>query len=353
MSNSSLNNSSLPAFQVKIISFLLLFFVFWLTAAATHSGFYSKWKLRDSERYGIESILNGTAPKPFVYRQLAPATAKFIESQIPESLKSRLSSVNLGQKYTFKYKIVYGLNFLFTFLSLFALRKLLISQGISANVAVLSTITFILLTPYFQTIGGYYYDSIELFFMATAILFSISSKFYLLILITILATFNKESFLLFIPCLLPFLLQVERRRHALTTIALLVLIAGLINFYIQILYADNLESSTRFQLFRNLENYLSWRTYFQFELTYGLPGPKGANALTLVFILCVCFWGWRLLTKEVKQHTVIASLINFPLFFMYCRTGELRNLSFLYISFLILLAHVFTHGGSLSQKRCP
>ena len=48
--------------------------------------------------------------------------------------------------------------------------------------------------------------------------------------------------------------------------------------------------------------------------------------------------GWRRLPRIVQRHAQIAAAINLPLYFLFCSEGELRNLSFLYVVLLLLLA---------------
>ncbi|WP_447124450.1 hypothetical protein [Glaciimonas sp. GG7] len=78
-----MNGAVQAAAHARCMSVLLLFAFFWIVAAASYSGFSGKWGLRDgSPRFGIEAMLDGTAQKPFVYRQLLPLAANFIDRYI-------------------------------------------------------------------------------------------------------------------------------------------------------------------------------------------------------------------------------------------------------------------------------
>jgi hypothetical protein len=182
----------LKATSVSVVSGLL----FLMTASATHWAFYSKWKLRDGdERFGIEHIVDGTAHKPFVYRQLAPALAIAADAVTPAFFVQHLE-YRTGKR--FSYVMIYALNFLFTVMSVAVLRKVLLREGITGNTAALAACLFVLLTPYLQTIGGYFYDSIELFFLALAVLFAIDKDISLsLSLLPRLPSIRRASFSLF------------------------------------------------------------------------------------------------------------------------------------------------------------
>ena len=63
-------------------------------ASAGFPGFIGKWGLSGTaehpaaeERFGLAIMLDGTAHKPFVYRQFAPLIAKGLEKLLPEKIK--------------------------------------------------------------------------------------------------------------------------------------------------------------------------------------------------------------------------------------------------------------------------
>lgn len=77
------------------LSWLLLCTFFWIVAAASFSGFVGKWGLRDGEsRAGIEAMLNKTADKPFIFRQLAPMVANYVDSVAPQQIKEGTLIIN-------------------------------------------------------------------------------------------------------------------------------------------------------------------------------------------------------------------------------------------------------------------
>jgi hypothetical protein len=52
---------------------------------------------------------------------------------------------------------------------------------------------------------------------------------------------------------------------------------------------------------------------------------------------------WKYLDPKVRSHCLIAFFINFPLFIVAAFTNEIRNLSFLYISLVFLIAYTIHH----------
>lgn len=129
----------------QALNYFLLFSVFWMIAAASFSGYISKWGLRDgTPRNGIEVMLEGTAHRPFVYRQLVPAFANFIDGNIPEVSKKifiekhqldspYINSTTYGKEsFRFRYLIICYLSFLALLASAFVLREILVCTGVNS-----------------------------------------------------------------------------------------------------------------------------------------------------------------------------------------------------------------------------
>jgi hypothetical protein len=69
--------------------FLLLFF-FLMVAAASFNGFYTKWRLNDGHpSLGLSYMVEGTAARPYVYRQLLPAIANQVQAMLPPASVER------------------------------------------------------------------------------------------------------------------------------------------------------------------------------------------------------------------------------------------------------------------------
>jgi hypothetical protein len=360
------------AVDSRLASFLLLCAFFWIVAAASHSGFMGKWGLRDNQRgivtdkrldprkYGIESMLDGTAIKPFVYRQFAPILANLAERVTPNGVKEylilrmgrasdRLS--NLGPEQTFaratsaakpefrfRYMVVYYLSFFSLFLSLFVLRQIALDVGVGRTISSVVPAILLLSLPYLQTFGGYFYDNIELLFMSLAFLVAIRGSIPLLIAITIPATLNKESFIFYLPALYPLLRRHLSSKMSSVAVGIAVAVAALLNAQLKLHFLASPGGTAELHFVENIKGYLMVSNYFRPEVTYGIIGPQGAFAGTLAVIVIILFRGWPSCPRYVRQHLLIAAAINFPLFLIFCITGELRNLSLMYVGFVILIA---------------
>ena len=65
---------------------ILLIFITFIIAAASFGGFFLKWEFRDGTDHSAIEMLDGTAKRPFVYRQLLPAMANLVEQVTPERI---------------------------------------------------------------------------------------------------------------------------------------------------------------------------------------------------------------------------------------------------------------------------
>jgi hypothetical protein len=333
----------------RFMSVALLSAFFWMVAAASFSGFVGKWGLRDGEeRFGAETMMNATAHKPFIYRQLAPMLASFVDTHSPENFKNIVvkkikpeltftrTKLAANPIYHFRYICIYYFSFASLLLSLFILRRTLLDLGISSLTAIVAPTAFVLAFPYIQTIGGYFYDTSELFFTSLAFLLAARGKFIFLIALAVPATLNKETFFFILPTLYPLLRQTLSRKMAVTATCLSILTSGLINVLLKMTFSDAPGGAAELHFYNNIKAYLRPWTYQQFEITYGIVGPSGAFFCTLAIIIAIVVRGWSHCTQKVRQHILIAGAINLPLFVLFCATGELRNLSLLFVGFVIL-----------------
>lgn len=333
-----------------------------MVSAASFSGFSTKWAMRDdSARYGIDKILEGTAHRPFVYRQLVPALANFADDNIPKPVQQFFTGRhNLDEEYAratsyaredlrFRYLIVYYCAFLALLGSIFVLREILRTLGADPTTSVVAPALFVIAFPYLQTVGGYFYDFVELLFLSLAFLFALKGRIFLLFLIIVPATLNKEAFLLYLPSLYPILRIRRSARTSVITLGALMFVSGVIYLAIKSMYAGNPGFSTEPHLWSNLKHYtMSW-FYRHSEITYGLISPAGMSFISVTILGSIVWRGWGKCTMPIQRHMMIAAAINFPFFLVFAATGELRNLSLLYIGMTILLAHALKQSVWFSK----
>jgi hypothetical protein len=345
------------------------FILFFAAASASFYGFYEKWHFREAGlRFTIkhdldfQHMLEGTADRPYVYRQMLPTIANWIDQAAPESLKTKLyrlkppraddlqlpdllfdSAVGKDSIYFFRYLVVYGATFLFALLAVYAMHMVCKSAGLSEAASVLSPIAFILLFPYVQSFGGYFYDFPELAFFALAAWFALRFNWWSILPVAALGTWNKESFLLFIPTLYPILRQRYSRFKALLGVGALGLVCIAVYLPQRLRFAHNpggtVETHWRGQMAFFFSHPGHW--FYRgtvLENTYGILLPPVLSLLPVALIIWTTWRGWRILPQPIQRHAQIAAAINFPLFLAFCEPGELRDLSLLYVAFLLLLA---------------
>lgn len=347
---SSLNQAWHRVAWSSWLSLLLHCTFFWMVAAASFSGYVGKWGLRDNTaRFSLEAMLDATADRPFVYRQLLPLMANAADRVVPQRIKASLADkLNPSKVYvktygaarpafSFRYVVVYYLSFLSLLGSLLLLHRIALDAGMGRLAAIIAPTVLSLAFPYMQTLGGYFYDTAELMFFCLAYWLVSRKRTAWFFAILVPATLNKESFFFFIVTLLPLLLAAYPRQKAMAIMAGAVLVSGLVNVATRLQFAEAGGVPVEVHLGANLAAYLSAQTYGQMELTYGIMGPRQAFVLTLLLIATVFMRGWRASPKEVRQHILLAAAINLPLFAAFAAVGELRNLSLMFVGFAILI----------------
>jgi hypothetical protein len=351
-------NSRFDAFASKLIFFFLCYMV----AAASFGGFFEKWAFRDGMAYSAIEMMEGESKRPFVYRQLFPATANLINKLVPQQINDKFTAWlsadppkrnfiyryfsnakdSTNPEYMLRYYVLFGLTFASYFFGILALRAVCLEIYPDKVAATLSAFSIALIFPMLTTEGGYMYDMAELMFMALAILLAARGRIVLLALVVAIATFNKESFLLFVFALYPFLRARFPLNKTLGLGILLLGISALINLAVKFYYADNPGGFVVIQIPEHIYWLLDPRSYFLFEVNYGAVTTKGFNVVHLVIVAFLVRSAWRHLTPLLRQHVLIAAAINIPFFIVFCYQGELRNLSMMFVGFTIMVSIVIS-----------
>ncbi|WP_059372441.1 hypothetical protein [Achromobacter xylosoxidans] len=345
--------------------FLLLFF-FLMVAAASFNGFYTKWRLNDGHpSLGLSYMVEGTAARPYVYRQLLPAIANQVQAWLPPASVERISKslsdprkVNsrssLAMKYpesealkpavALRYYIVYYLTFFALVACLYVMRALCLRVGATAPAAIAAPAVMALLLPFMLTEGGYFYDFTEALFIMSAVTLALgmttlrSWRVPLLLALAGLATWNKEAFFWFTPALYPLLRGHLDRVRAAGLVSALMLVGGCVYLAMRLRYAGNPGTTVDFQLWDNLLFYADPGNWFRTENTYGILLPRGFSIVFMLVFAGLLAKAWRSLPAALRNHGATAAAINLPLFFLFCSPGEMRNLSMLYPTLLLLIA---------------
>jgi hypothetical protein len=351
-------------FTSKLYFRLIVSLALFLAAAASFQGFYSKYHLLEAGtvnpelKQTFEAEVDGTAPRPFVYRQLLPMTANWfagvLRSRFPEQTEKWLhhgsdalpigarflnSPIVREPQYWLRYCIVYGMVFVAAWMSAICTYGLSLHAGYSPPASLLASVTLILLMPWLFTGGGYYYDYPELAFLLLAVWWAASRPWWWLIPIAILATWNKESFLLFVPTLYPLLRARASRARAILATAVLGLLSAAVWEWLRIRYRYNSGGALEF----HLPDHLRLLTHpeillLSLEETYGVIVLRGVYLILLAFIVWTACRAWKHIPAIFQRHAQVAAVINVPLYILFCQPGELRDLSMLYAALALVLA---------------
>ena len=335
---------------------LALLILFVVASAASFSAFYQKWHFREAGVRGYDpgvefgNMIDGTARRPYIYRQLMPDTAntivrvlplQTISRHIPARLSQKISvAFDLGSKaYPVQYLIVYILTYLSALAATFALYGVCRAADLSPPLAVFTAIIFIVLFPLFGVKGGYFFDYPELLFMALAFSIALRFEWWWLVPIAALGTWNKESFLVFVLTLYPILRRRYSRSRSIMAVSILAAICIAVYLPIRAHFAHNHGGTVERHLAEHLTFFLhpflldTW-----VDRTYDLMFPALSSPLGTLLLIWTIWRVWRFLPTWLKRHAQLAALINFPLYFLFCMPGEFRDLSMLYITFLLILA---------------
>jgi len=351
------------------------FVLFFVAAAASFNGSFDKWSFDERyvlTKYGIssfESEMDGVAPRPFVYRQLLPTLANWINARFSEQAKDKLfnlkgrtgllfreriidSPIARDRTYFLRYWIVYAAVFLFAWFSVYAMYLVGKAAGFPPAVAALASIAMILLMPYFQDVSGHDYDYPEMAFLMVAVWMAIKLDWWWIIPLAALATFNKESFLFFIPALYPFIRQRSSRASALFGTGVLGLTCAAVYYPLRLRFQQNPGGTVQFHFIDHIRflPVLFNPMHMVLVRTYGLWAPPTESLLVIALIAWTVWRVWRFLQPAMQRHMQIVAMINFPLFFLFGFPGEVRNLSMLYVTLLILLAASLTEWAGDQAK---
>jgi hypothetical protein len=345
--------------------------VFFVAASASFFGYYQKCRFLDTgldEDWGqtfFQQMLDGSQARPWVYRQMLPMVANWVGSRTPESVQDRLynlkgadgrplrqhlfqSTVANDRRYFLRYVTVYIVTFLFAWLATYAMYRTCTSLGIDRAIASLAAVIMMLGMPY---LIGYFYDFPELAFLSLACWIAIEIDWWWLIPICALATWNKESFLLFVPALYPFIRSHCSRKQALIGTGALLSASLAVYLPIHMLFKNNPGGSVMFNSYRQLDPALQLTKLFQHDTTYGILTLTPYNPLFLALIAWTAWRGWGLLPNMAKRHACIAFVINVTLYLLFGEVGELRGLGFLYVTLLLLIAqNLRTWNGQLPVR---
>ena len=343
----------------KLYFRLCYFVLFFAAAAASFSGYYQKWHFAEADVPGddswasIDAMLDGTAHRPSVYRRLLPDTANWMDREAPQKFHEWLERTTGGEgqflyaisdsetahdpRYAFRYRVIYVETFLCALIAVYAMYFVCSELWPRSPGALFAPVILILLLPYIMTGGGFFYDYPELAFFALAIWAALRGRWWWLVAIAALGTWNKETFLLFLVTLYPLMRRKASRRATILGIGALCAVSLAVLAPIYLRFAQNPGGGMEAWWTRQTSFYLHHFLYAT-EETYGVRMLSFSTLLPMALIAWTAVRGWKELPVAVRQHAGIAGAINLPLYIFFCNPGELRNLSMLYVVLLLMIA---------------
>jgi hypothetical protein len=346
-------------------AFVLL--IYMAVSASVLNTFMQTRSFREgSTEFGFTKMLDGSADRPYVHRQLVPIIANYAAGLVspeaqPAFVERYLDPYRLKQLYfekskyhmkqtvevwspgyAIKYHIVYLILFLSLLGTLYCLRALIPYVCPRENpLTPFVPVLFILLLPLSFMHGSYYYDFVELLFLSLLLLTAIKGYYAWWLLFLPLAVLNKESNIL-----VPFLYVVimvgnsSKWRSRLFIVFSFILSMG-IYYFIKHKYSLNPGGTVMWQLRKNIDFWLNPETYFLWHDFYApmILFPRGLNIILLAVLASLLFWQWGEKPLFAKRLFVVAMLINIPLFILFCWQDEMRNLSFLFLPVYLLIVN--------------
>ncbi|HLZ35066.1 MAG TPA: hypothetical protein VKP13_13710, partial [Nitrospira sp.] len=179
----------------------------------------------------------------------------------------------------------------------------------------------------------------ELAFLALAVWIILKFDWWWAIPVAALGAWNKESFLLIVPTLYPLIRRRTSRTAAFLGVVVLCSVCIAVYVPIWLRFSHNPGSTVAMRWLDQLRFFLHPRALlFSTQEAYGVRVLWASSVVPMALLIWTVWRGWRQLPPVIQRHGQIAAAINIPLYFLFCTPGELRDLSMLYLVFLLVLA---------------
>lgn len=272
------------------------------------------------------NMVNGTAPRPFVYRTLLPSTVRFLADATPPSTrettvhflreKSLFPKYFRGQ-YAMEYAIVLPLVFL-CFLGTSIVLRLLAQHFYPGNARYHNTTSLggmLILPLFFVNYGHYIYDPPTIFLFSLATLLIAGRHTVLFFILLPFLVVQKETSILLIPLYAVF----EYRRRNLSQLLWIVVAMGAVWLAIKVFVINeafhaNAGSTAEFHLLDH--NLVFYR--------YPLPVVYALCVVGAAAIVVSHQWKQKDILLRLGLTTVMTPLVALMIVFAYI--DELRDL---------------------------
>ncbi|AOR70197.1 hypothetical protein BBJ41_21745 [Burkholderia stabilis] len=355
------NQNRVRAFCRFAIVYVLLF----VCAGNITNSMLLKWGFRDDQKgdfatsYSLVGMMNGDAPKPYVYRSSFPRAAKWMAEQLgPEKQDKLFKSIkrhdSLRNAYftsvpdeywtpvtALAYHLTYIAIVLSTLFALLLVYKLARLHGLSFGHAVGFLAAFSFVYPLTFQQGGYYYDFFELLGVLGACYFLLKKRMLACTLMIAVFSLNKETFFL-VPLAL-FLLH-ERDVSMPKRVVWLVLQLGICvatRQFIMSGYSENAGGFVEYHVWDNLKFWVNPKSYLSFYnlIGKGIFTPSLENPLMLVPLAVFFRAAWRVTPKRYRSYFFAAFLPVLVLFIFFGYRDEARNFSVVFPAIVLIALH--------------
>jgi len=324
-----------------------------------------KWGFRDDHKghvaqsYSLITMMDGAAPKPYVYRSAFPQAAKWLVEQVGPPVQDRLfKSIvrhdSLHRSYfsdapdaywtpvtALVYHLTYIAVVLATLIALLFVYRLARLHGLDFGHSVGFLAAFSFLYPLTFQRGGYYYDFFELVGTLGACYFVLTRRMLVCTLLIAMFSLNKETFFL-VPLALFFLhesgVPMSRR---LGWLALQLAICVAAREFIMSGYAANSGGLVEFHLWGNLlfwSKPASWLSFYNL-IAKGVFTPSLQNPLMLVPLAVFFRAAWRRTPARYRRYFFAAFLPTALLFQLFGFADETRNFSVVFPAIVLIALH--------------
>jgi len=353
-----------PALHRLLVFSLLYFTIAACTANVTNS-FFLKWGFRDQHGVGsfdLISIIDGSAPKPYVYRRLIPASidawVNSLSEQTRQAAFRRISRSNALKSHYFpdvpsslwtpRYALDFHLLYVLVLgafaLTLVLMRKIYLQlHPDDGPGALLSLVVFSFVYPLTFQSGGFFYDWFELLGIALTVYLYLARRPNLATVALLATSFNKETTFLLAFGLYFLNPGAESRTRRALRLGVQLLLCLASRALITAGYPSNPGASVELHLAENLRFWLNPLTYVRFDNQYalGVFTPNIENLLLAPLLIVWFRYGWRNADESVKRCVLALALLLAPLYLLFGFQDEVRAFSLLFVPCFALLSAGF------------
>ena len=350
----------------RLLWFSLLYFTVAACTANVTNSFFLKWGFRDQHGVGafdLISIIERTAPKPFVYRGLVPAQVdRFVDSLSEDARQKAYRKITRSNalknhyfpdvpnelwtpRFALDFHILYLLVLASFALTLVVLRRIYLHfHPDDQSGALLSIVVFSFVYPLTFQSGGFFYDWFELLGTAVTFYLYVKRRKNWATVALFATSFNKET--VFLLAFGLYFLNEDAESHARRSLRLAaqLLLCLASRAIIMKGYESNPGASVEFHLLENLRFWLNPVSYLKFDNGMAL-GVFTQNAQNILLLPILAIWfrrGWQKVDASIKRLIKVQLVLLLPLFLLFGFQDEVRNFSLMFVPCFVVLCAGFS-----------